>query len=93
MNTPPFESFAVHIHQIQSEYQEMPGLRLTREQAQRLWALDLAACVAALEYLVGARFLRHTAAGEYVRFTNDPTVSPLRTARAEGNRRVPGRDA
>ena len=28
------------LRQVRSEYLEMPGLRLTRRQAQRLWGLD-----------------------------------------------------
>jgi hypothetical protein len=44
----------------QGEYIEMPGLRLTTAQAQRLWGLDRAACDALLGALVDAKFLfRH----------------------------------
>src|SRR5688572_20900769 len=32
------------LHRIFSEYLEMPGLRLTRRQAQRLWGLDEETC-------------------------------------------------
>lgn len=42
---------------VQGEFLEMPGLRLTRAQAQRLWALDAVACEAVLSALVDARFL------------------------------------
>jgi len=34
---------------VQGEFREMPGLRVTRAQAQRLWALDAAVCEAVLE--------------------------------------------
>jgi len=48
------------------EFLEMPGLRLTRRQAQRLWALDTATCDALLDTLETAQFLRRTPGGEYV---------------------------
>jgi hypothetical protein len=48
------------------EYLEMPGLRLTRCQAQRLWALDTATCDALLDTLESAQFLRRTQGGEYM---------------------------
>ena len=52
---------------IRGEYPEMPGLRLTTQQAQRLWNLDRARCEALLNALVDARFLRRTADGAFVR--------------------------
>jgi hypothetical protein len=52
---------------IRAEYLEVPGLHLTRKQAQRLWNLDPATCAAALGALIDARFLRCTADGAYVR--------------------------
>jgi hypothetical protein len=51
---------------IRSEYEEMPGLCLTRAQAQRLWLLDADACDEALQALVDAGYLRLTPSG-YVR--------------------------
>jgi hypothetical protein len=33
------------LRRVQGEYIEMPGLRLTIAQAQRLWGLDRAVCV------------------------------------------------
>jgi hypothetical protein len=51
---------------IRSEYDEMPGLCLTRAQVQRLWLLEPAACDNVLRALVDAGFLRLTAGG-YVR--------------------------
>jgi hypothetical protein len=42
---------------VQAEFLEMPGLRVTRAQARRLWALDHAVCEAVLCALVDARFL------------------------------------
>ncbi len=57
---------------IRGEYLEMPGLRLTAEQAQRLWALDLHTCRSLLEALVEAKFLGRTRDGKYFRLA--PTV-------------------
>ncbi len=52
---------------IQGEYIEMPGLRLTVAQAQRLWGLDRAACDTVLGALVDAKFLIRNRDGAYVR--------------------------
>ena len=52
---------------VQGEYREMPGLRLTPAQAQRLWGLDRAACDALLGALVDAKFLLRTRDGEFMR--------------------------
>jgi hypothetical protein len=49
------------------EYAEMPGLRLTVRQAQRLWATDERHCAAVLERLVAARLLIRTSDGRYAR--------------------------
>ena len=51
---------------IQAEYLEMPGLNLTRPQAQRLWTLEPQVCDAILDSLVSARFLKKTPHGSYV---------------------------
>jgi hypothetical protein len=51
---------------IRAEYDEMPGLRLTRAQAQRLWLLDPDVCDNVLRVMVDAGFLRLTVGG-YVR--------------------------
>jgi len=47
----------VLLRRVRAEFLEMPGLRLTRAQARRLWALDEASCDAILAALVEARFL------------------------------------
>ena len=52
---------------VQGEYIEMPGLRLTTAQAQRLWGLDRAACDALLGALVDAKFLFRTRDGAFMR--------------------------
>lgn len=54
---------------VQAEYLEMPGLRLTRRQAQRLFGLDEHACARALDDLVSQHFLVRRPDGFYVRAT------------------------
>jgi DNA-binding IclR family transcriptional regulator len=49
------------------EFAEMPGLRLTIAQAQRLCALDRATCAELLESLVSARLLVRGGDGRYSR--------------------------
>ena len=55
------------LRRIRGEYIEMPGLRLTTAQAQRLWGLDRAACDALMGALVDAKFLFRTPDGVFVR--------------------------
>ena len=55
------------IQLIRAEYHEIPGLHLTKAQVKRLWNLDSTMCDAVLEALEGARFLRRTHAGAYVK--------------------------
>jgi hypothetical protein len=55
------------LRRVQGEYTEMPGLRLTPAQAQRLWGLDRAACDALLGALVDAKFLFRTRDGAFMR--------------------------
>ena len=56
------------LRRVQGEYIEMPGLRLTPAQAQRLWGLDRTACDTLLGALVDAKFLLRTRDGAFVRF-------------------------
>jgi hypothetical protein len=55
------------LQRIRGEYLEMPGLRLTPEQARRLWSLDLHTCISLLEALVDSKFLARTSDGQYCR--------------------------
>jgi DNA-binding IclR family transcriptional regulator len=57
------------LQRIRGEYLEMPGLRLTAEQAQRLWSLDLTTCTSLLEALVEAKFLSRSRDGQYFRLS------------------------
>ena len=62
---------------IRSEYMEMPGLRLTHAQAQRLWGLDARACAELLEWLTEDKFLYCRADGTYARISDGATAFPL----------------
>jgi hypothetical protein len=53
------------LRRVKGEYLEMPGLRLTPAQAQRLWGLDRESCEALLGALVDARFLCKTPDGAF----------------------------
>ena len=55
------------LQRIQGEFVEMPGLRLTAAQAQRLWGLERDVCNALLGALVDAKFLTQTRDGAFVR--------------------------
>ena len=55
------------LQRIQGEFVEMPGLRLTPAQAQRLWGLERDVCDALLGALVDAKFLAETGDGAFVR--------------------------
>ena len=55
------------IQRVQSEFLEMPGLRLTPAQAARLLGLDPHACQRVISELVSAAFLRWTPDGCLVR--------------------------
>jgi hypothetical protein len=56
---------------IRGEYDESPGLHLTRPQMRRLWDLDEATCDAVLESLVAEGFLRRTLDDAFVRSDAD----------------------
>lgn len=58
------------LERICGEFMEMPGLRLTCAQAQRLWGLDEPTCRRVLDALVDARFLVRPATGAYARSTD-----------------------
>ena len=53
---------------IQTEYVEMPDLKLTARQAQRLWNLSHDVWEAALAVLIRKQFLVQTRDGAYVRY-------------------------
>lgn len=68
---------------VRGEYLEMPGLRLTVDQARRLWGLDSHACRDVLTALTDAGFLARGTDGRYARRTDEVrSAPPLRMARA-----------
>jgi hypothetical protein len=67
---------------IRGEYLEMPGLRVTLAQMQRLSGLDRALCQMVLNALVDEKFLCVTPTGAYARSTEGQIARP-RAAKAE----------
>ena len=72
------------LRRIRGEYLEMPGLRLTRQQAQRLWGLDEQTCMTLLNRLVDLKFLFLSADGNYMRLT-EGNISPQALRMAKVN--------
>jgi hypothetical protein len=64
------------LRRIRGEYLEMPGLRLTRRQAQRLWGLDEPTCAQLLDSLAEAKFLYRKDDGTYARLTDGAVAAP-----------------
>jgi hypothetical protein len=61
---------------IRAEYLEMPGLRLTPEQAQRLCGVERALCQTVLDALVAEKFLCVKPDGHYARLTDGEISRP-----------------
>ncbi len=55
------------VNRVRSEFLEMPGLKLTVWQAQRLWGVDRPTCEAVIEELTETHFLARTRDGAVVR--------------------------
>jgi hypothetical protein len=70
------------LQRIQGEFVEMPGLRLTPAQAQRLWGLERDVCDALLGALVDAKFLAQTRDGAFIR------MDGARPTRIAGSKRT-----
>jgi hypothetical protein len=66
---------------LRAEYLEMPGLRLTLEQAQRLCGVERSLCKKLLDALVDAKFLCIKADGAYAR-TSEGELPPVRAPKA-----------
>jgi hypothetical protein len=71
------------LNRIRCEFIEMPGLRLTRPQAQRLYGLDEALCQRALDRLVDTRFLCIKPNGTYGRLSDCLDSARPNLARAD----------
>ena len=61
------EKFYDWVRLIQSEYVEMPGLHLSKRQAQRLWNLDARSTDMIFEALEASNFLRRMPNDMYIR--------------------------
>jgi hypothetical protein len=66
----------VMLQRVCGEFLEMPGLRLTPQQAQRLWGLDERTCASLLEFLVEERFLCRSSHGGYTRCSDGAVAFP-----------------
>ncbi len=54
------------LNRVRGEYLEMPGLKLTVSQAQRLWSMDRPMCERLLTSLVRSNFLTRTRDGAFI---------------------------
>jgi hypothetical protein len=68
------------LDRVRAEYLDLPGLKLTPCQAQRLFCLDPSSCEAVLNTLVDLGFLRCTPAGLFMRSDVLSTESELHEA-------------
>ncbi len=64
------------VERIRAEYQALPGLKLTRIQACRLWNASDSVCGAALDRLVAEGFLWLAPSGRYVAPPRPDCVTP-----------------
>ena len=56
------------LRRVEGEYHEMPGMCVTRKQAQRLWGLDSTTCELVLTTLLERGVVRRTSRGMFVKF-------------------------
>jgi hypothetical protein len=57
------------LQQVREQYRDMPGLKLTKPQATRLFGVAPSVCAAMLRALVMENFLSRTGDGVFVRST------------------------
>ena len=55
------------LRRVRGEFGEMPSMRLTLDQAMRLWTLDRPTCCKVLDSLVTSHFLQQDLNGRYAR--------------------------
>lgn len=55
------------VTRVRAEFNEMPGLRLTLAQAQRLWGVEPSVCASVVDALLEESFLRRADRGTFVR--------------------------
>jgi len=66
------------VRRIRGEYLEMPGLRITARQAQRLFGLDATTCEEVLAGLLQSGFLSRTVDGMFTLAQAGDQVAPAR---------------
>jgi hypothetical protein len=66
------------VRRIRGEYLEMPGLRVTASQAQRLFGLDAITCHDVLASLLQSGFLSRTVDGMFRLTQAGDQVAPVR---------------
>ena len=78
---------SVPLERIRREYLEMPALRLTERQAQRLCGMDATDVEPAIRILLAERFLCRTPDGAYAREKRKwPRPAPVKATLASGQR-------
>jgi DNA-binding GntR family transcriptional regulator len=70
------------LNRIRAEYLEMPGMRLTLEQVQRLFGIERTMCHTVLDSLVDAKFLCVKSDGHYA-LSRDGEFPYLRATKAD----------
>lgn len=75
----PFMEVHDAVQLIQMEYAEMPEMRLTFRQAQRLWNLSSDLCARALTALTSSGYLIQTRDGAYIRKGNVLSADAIST--------------
>lgn len=75
-------SYRQAFDRIRAEYQEMPGMRLTLQQVERLSGVEASTCRRVLDDLVRARFLLAESDGTYLRATADAIGDRISQSRA-----------
>lgn len=80
---------------IRREYEEMPGLSLTFEQACRLWQVDVTTSQRVLDTLVQDHFLARRQNGTFIALPSPPRheFHVALASRAAGHRRLDRRTA
>jgi hypothetical protein len=68
---------------LRAEFVEMPGLRLTHEQVQRLCGIERMMCQVVLDKLVNEKFLSIRSDGHYARLSDGAESPYLQPAKAE----------
>jgi hypothetical protein len=79
------------LNRLRAEFLEMPGLRLTPEQVQRLCGIERTLCQLILDSLVNAKFLCVKPDGHYARLTDGthvPRPQPVKAAQRTEPRAV-----